>query len=272
MSNLAGEPGMVYVDIDSMLDSRLGTLARFWPETFKKCIHDIDYFMRDRDDFTKWGGPTQAEFLEKYKERDVETLMHSIVTAVPALVKLKMRKMEEDFDQTPYFASIGMDVNVWPYEFQEDEIEELVNIMRVYGGLNTHPNIISKPPEDITPTLIAGRYKIVMLYDFRDWLAKHIPLKAFQMYKVEFLAPWLLPPDGVVTSPETLAEAGLRPDADVRLMTETGLIEYLSLEFVSAAFFSMVQEDLIADLMGIPEDEAKAAASETSAEPSEPTA
>ncbi len=254
----AGAPGYIYVDLDSLLDTRLGTLRLHWPEVFAKCISDQNYYLRERDDFTAWGGPNQAEFMERYNQRDVETLQHSMVTAVPALVKNLMQIQDRDFEETPYFSAIGLDVNIWPYQLQDgsgsedevDEISELKDIMRVFAGLNSEPNIISRPPEAMTPMYITSRYKTLMMYDFRDWLSKQVGIRSMQMMRITFLSPWLLPAEGQLLSGEQLSEAGLRPEASHRQMVEVALKEFLDLEYLCPAFFSFIQEELIEKLMG----------------------
>lgn len=261
----AGDPGHVYVDLDSLLDTRLGTLRLHWPEVFAKCVADQNYYLRERDDFTPWGGPTQAEFAERYAQRDVETLQHSMVTAVPGLVKNMMEIQDRDFEETPYFSSIGLDINIWPYELQDgrggkdelDEIAELRSIMRVYSGLHSDPNIISRPPESMTPAYITSRYKTLFMYDFRDWLSKQVGLRSMQMMRITFLSPWLLPAEGQLLTPEQLAEAGLRPEASHRLMVETALREFMDLEYLCPAFFSFIQEELVEKLLGIRRNAAK---------------
>lgn len=245
---MSSVPGAVYVSLDSLLDSRLGTLALNWPDVFRKCVRDESYQMRVEDDFTKWGGPNREEFAEAYAKRDLDTLASSIVTAVPGLVKNLMQIQERDFEETPYFSSIGLDVNIWPYEMDDFDINQLKMIARVFSGINVEPNIIRRSIKDLTPTYITGRYRVLIMYDFRDWLQSQIPMRAMLMHRVTVMAPWMLYADPM--TPEQLSEAGLRPDADQRLMRETALREYMNLEHWPTAFFSMLREDLIERILG----------------------
>lgn len=241
---MSAEPGHIYVDLDSLLDVRLGTLAVHWPEVFTRCLNDDAYYMRDRDDFTAWGGPDREAFRAVYDKRGMDELQCSIMTAIPHLVKDLMLIQERDFEETPHFTEVGMDVNIWPYQMEDWEKEELVNVMMCYGGLNTVPRIISRSIQDMEPSFIHSRYKTLIMYDHRNWMAEQQPkLKPMQLHRISFIAPWLV--FGELPDAAWLADAGLRPNASVPLMTEQAVREFMFLDYLPSLFFSRYREDLI---------------------------
>lgn len=234
----------LYVDLDSLLDVRLGTLAVHHPEVFAKIVNDDAYYLREMDDFTAWGGPDREAFQALYAKRGIAELQASIMTAMPMVVKNIMGIMERDFEETPHYTEVGMDINIYPYELQDDEIEDLSKIMMVYGGINITPQVIRIAPADLTPDRIEPRYKGVLMYDFRHWLEMHQPkLKPIQLMRCTFHAPWLV--YGALMTPDQLEQAGLRREASHREMTEISLREFLFLEYLPATFFSSYRPDLI---------------------------
>lgn len=238
------KPGELYVDLDALLDTRLGLLSIHYPEAFQRCFHSDEYFLRDEDDFTPWGGPDRETFRALFEKRDIEVAQSSVMTAVPLMVKNLLGILERDFDETPYLKNVGLTVNIWPYVFDEEETEMLSKIMMVYGGVNTIPTVIRLSPEKLTPEYIVARYTGMIMYEFRSWLALQMEnLKPMVMHNVSFIAPALI--HGVRASGELLQEGGLKADANIHQLTEAALREFLFLENSPALFFSVYRPDLI---------------------------
>jgi hypothetical protein len=230
--------------LDALLDTRLGVLAVHHPEVFQRVVQDEAYYQREVDDFTPWGGPDRESFAALYAQRDVEVATKSIMTAIPLVVKNIMGILERDFEETPLLDSIGVDINIHPYDLDEGERQELSKIMMVYGAINVVPNVISLSPEYVSPSWIAERFKGVIMYGFRDWLASwQTQLKPMEMARVTFHAPWLV--YGSLMTPEQLADAGLRPEANHQHMAEIAMREFLFMEYLPALFFSSYRPDLI---------------------------
>lgn len=237
-------PGGLYVEYDALQDTRLGTLAKHYPAVFERCVNSDAYYLREEDDFTAFGGPDKETFRALYDKRDIETAQMSIMTAVPFVVKNLIGILEKERESSPYIGEIKMDVNIYPYVMDAEEIVELQKIMMVYGGINTIPNIISIKPDELTPEYIKGRYVGVIMYDFRNWLLKYTgKIKPADIYYVTFIAPQLL--YGEKPTPEVLKEMGFNEDIHPYQFVEVALREFLYLESLPPCFFSSYRPDII---------------------------
>lgn len=241
---MSSRTGRILVELDALLDTRIATIARKYPKVAADMMRTEAYWTRETDDFSEWGGPDAAEFAELYAARDIDTVSNSLRTTIPYIVKDLMMKLELEVEQTPRLSDTGMDVNIWPYEIDEENQKALVSAMMVYGGINTVPKIVSIAPKDLTYGLIHGSYSGVILYDFKGWFEQHVSeLRSMYLHDVTIMTAEIR--HGPMPTSEELAEAGLRADVDIFRLTEGLYREFFVLEFHPAALFSLHRSDIV---------------------------
>ena len=230
--------GGVLVELDALLDTRIAVLAYHYPAIAEKMMHGFEYWARDRDDFSWAGGPNQAEFRALYDARTADMIAGAMRTTMPFIVKDLMMKLELEEEATPRLKDVSLDINIWPYVFDEQEQDDLKKIMMVYGGINTIPTIVSISPDELTFQMIRERYSGLVMYDFQPWMLKHInSIRSMYIYDVTFYVPELL--FGQLPSKTELREMELREDLDIFSSHSQLWREFMFIDYFPAAVFSL---------------------------------
>jgi hypothetical protein len=158
------------VDLDSIFDTRLATLFLHDQKSAEQSISTIDYYRRKDDSFHNT--PFEV-FKTLYKDRNIETLKHSIKTPFVSFLL--------DFVKGTYQNSVnGFEqkkpkilFNIFPYKISE---EDLTAIRDVFIGLTSGFSLlefIDLPIEQITPIFLRDRIGAFSLYNYTDWLEIH---------------------------------------------------------------------------------------------------
>lgn len=228
---------IIYVNLDSILDTRLGTLGKIDP---KLAASVLDNGYRDRliDRFT---GVDDAVFKDAYAKRDLETLKMSVVTNVSFLLRRIIKDGLALAVQQQKITRLNIDLNVWPYEFSPGPMTDmLISCMRVHAYENAVVRIISIEPKHLTPEYAGKNYQMLIMYDWLEWFTLH---KTFFEKKgipsVAFIAPQLCL-DKVPSKEEMI---GLSSDGkDIFQITEAMCAPMFRLNMMPASLFSIIDE------------------------------
>lgn len=164
------EDDVIYIALDSLLDTRLGTLAKIDSALAVKALNG-NYRNRVID---KFEGVTPEDFAKAYAARDLDTLKLSMVSNVSFLIRRIIKDSLALAVQQRTITRINIELNVWPYRFEhESEIEMLISCVRHHAYNNAVVRVVSIRPEDLTPTYISNNYQLMVIYDWMDWLAHH---------------------------------------------------------------------------------------------------
>lgn len=232
----------IYVDLDATHDTRFATVAQHFEEWLPKVINE-KYRNRLTDQFSQIAeGFPDDEFELKYNERNVETLAHSLPTAVLGIVEGCSRASEKLIITEPEIEQVVIDVNIWPYKLTHEWCLQLENLFLAHVGLFSKVNVISRPPETLTPELIKESYTHVIMYHFKEWLEMHYEalMNGALLIEVEFIVPRRGKGD--------FAEADIIVDAkgnkhDLFAFTEANLAERINVMFQPMKYFSIVDAD-----------------------------
>lgn len=177
-SAVLGESGInendtenIYLDLDTILDTRLGTLAVMGDEYPIQALNSGNYHKRLLDEFN---GISVHEFREAYAKRDLETLKRSVLTNVTFFLRrlIKDSLMSAVIQQR--VERMCFTVNVYPYDFTDpDLVEMLIGCIRFHTYSTSNVHIVSIPDEELTPEFIDKNYQIMIRYDWVNWVNKH---------------------------------------------------------------------------------------------------
>lgn len=235
----------VLVQLDAILDTRISTISKHNPEAACELMRNDMYWFRSVDDFTAVGGPDRLKFLEMYGKRDASILPYTLMTTIPYMVRDFLVKTEIEGENTPRVGEVYAELNIWPYDLHDEEKEDLIKVMRVYGGLNTVPKIVSIPPEELTMQRIKENYSAIFMYDFPQWLAIHqTKLRSMYLHDVMFVVPMIS--SGERMDPTEARESELRPDYDEFELIAAVLREFFVVRYEPAALFSLHRNDMVA--------------------------
>lgn len=229
-----------YVHIDAILDTRAGTVRRLNPEAHAVMIKN-GYHQRKGDFFE---GVKPEDYRALYDAHEVETLIQSTMTNVfqflyPQIID-SMKELvaaEVQVGQRPV-----LDVNVWPYALQEDEMAMLSTLiyqqMRGIVGVN----IFSKDIKELTPGHCAENYNMMIMYDYDKYLNAHSSelIKSPKPFLI-IIAPMVFFNKNPDTDEETIDM--LKQGINSLALLEATIAPRICLKFVNVEIFSIVYPD-----------------------------
>jgi len=185
----SGRTETIYVTLDVLLDTRLGTIARMGGDALAASVLESGYHTRMSDDFL---GVDKDVFKTQYKNRDVATLAHSSVTNAVFMVRHLVGVLAEQAIVRPYHDGVKVVVNYFPYELSVEEREAIGQALVVRLGIQTPPELVFITPENLTPSHCKQTYSLMIVYEFEEWLELHSAAFAHtRLPEVDMYAPAL---------------------------------------------------------------------------------
>ena len=229
----------ILVQLDALLDTRLATVSRIDQDAAVKLLESEAYYIRFNDDFEALTGITREQFRDAYAKRDVDTLaLPAIMTVAPLMLHELITKLEINDAESPYVEGVEVEVNFWPYQLDDEEIDGLSKAIMVFSGMETLVRMVSIHPMELTPDFIKDRYTGLILYDFKEWFeyqkSKYATVKTPDL---TVLAPALFY-DKIPTPEEYLAEgidSGITPFE----LAELAVMDCFRLKLLKSEIFSI---------------------------------
>lgn len=231
---------VVLIDLDVILDTRLGTLALLNSDAAKALLEPVPYdayINRNVDDWAllSKGAVTNEAFKERYKRRDVDTLKASMLTNFVQLLTAITDDLERQMLHTPQVSSVELHVNHWPYELSDEEKTQFELCVSSYAGVYTTVKMVNYPPEAITPNFLDKRIAGYITYSFNEWLSHHhyaLTQKSIPQVVLMAAALFIKEP-----TEEERAAIGVK---DYFMATEHVFITQLKLVLANPEYFSLI--------------------------------
>jgi hypothetical protein len=177
----------LYIELDVLLDTRLGTIARFYGVDVAEKVLLNKYHKRKFDNFPDVERDT---FLEQYRQRDVMTLAHSKITNAIKLLQRLISALREQAINTPYHKQVKVVVNCYPYSLSDLELDAIGKALRVWTHDLAPVELVCIPPKDLTPEHCKSEYLLMLVYEYEDWLNLHSEaFKTTRLPEVTMYAP-----------------------------------------------------------------------------------
>lgn len=215
----------IYVDLDCLLDTRIGTLAKM-DEDLAAQVLAGNYHQRT-DDF--FAGVDHEAYKAAYAQRDVDTLMLSLFTNVITFLQACVKSATDEVALGGQNNGLEIVINVHPYELEPEEREqiELAIKARLFGVPVVRTTKV--PDEFLTPEYVKETYGMMIRYDFEPWLEKQAQaLEKTRIPAVTIISPAIyrkLPTDEEMAAlkaeklhPFRALEIALAPVVGVRLL------------------------------------------------------
>jgi hypothetical protein len=225
----------IYVELDVLLDTRLGTIARISQEAAEKTLSE-EYFKRDVDDFVH---VDMDQYRALYAQRDVETLKHSMCTLGMDFVKQILIKLDQQGATRPYHDGGRLVVNTYPYLLSEEERNEMGLAIAAWIDGIAPVELTYIRPEFLSPEICRMQYASMLMYEYASWINMHV--KAFETVRlstVTLFAPALY---AVKPTDEQLLQAfqeGAHPMRATELLTAP----LIDLRLIDAKYFSILMK------------------------------
>lgn len=164
----------LYFCMDTLLDTRLGTLAKISDDVAFQALIGGEYMSRWSDDPTTFmDGVSFEQYRELWLTRDVDTLKASHPTDHALDAQLIINDLEDRHgagDPTvPSLPTIV--INYYPYELNADQVKEHIKVFRAMFKCRSEVVMISRPTEDLTLEWFKqGDFVAGYIYDYKAWM------------------------------------------------------------------------------------------------------
>lgn len=174
LSLVRGLSSGIMLCLDSILDTRHGTIKKSYPETFDRFRNSAKYYLRKTDNWQKVDPSLDNSLLTlRYAGRDLETIKNSQLTMITrAVMELVTEILSKIKGCDPETAAFFFVINFYPYRLDEDLISAIaLKFLTQLGYPDAPIGFINRPMKDITPQFLKEeniRYWYCYHYDV--WL------------------------------------------------------------------------------------------------------
>jgi len=168
---------VIFLELDALLDTRMGTLYRLAPKRVKGII-EKGYLDRVSDFYP---GVAPFQFDSHYAKRDRATLKCSMVTPIIDIVASFCKETLSMNVTSPLHQVPKVILNQYPYTLDDSEKQLFLSVLKYRTKDMAEISLVNIPPESLTPRYFTGAgVDMVFMYDPLNWLELHSKLKTFE--------------------------------------------------------------------------------------------
>lgn len=235
----------ILVDLDTLLDTRLGVINFISKDAASYLIKNEAYWDRENDFWEPLTGGlvTQEQFNEAWVARggnnSADVLNGSLLSGIQPFI---MRILTEDLINRANLMGdalddVGITVNTWPYALSLNEVEDMRDCAEYLFG-SVHIEIVDIPMSEITPEFLDKNFSAVVTYSFIEWIKHHYEgLAKARMNDFNFISARIFEHDVSKTSIDDKKTA-------VDMFRIQKLI-HMDFEFIDARYFSMFRPTIL---------------------------
>lgn len=229
-----------YVHLDAIIDLRAGTIRRLNTEAYAEIIRN-GYHKRKGDFFE---GIDPVAYRTLYEAREMETVAEGTVTNVFQFLYPQVAETMKECiaNELKDHERPTLDVNVWPYDFTDDERAYLRSLVYQQTRGIIGVNVFSKDIKELTPAYCAENYHMLVMYDYHHYLNAHSSAlikdpKPFLM----LIAPMVYFNTDPDKDEETIEH--LKQGINSLSLLEASIAMRICLKFINVDVFSIVYPD-----------------------------
>lgn len=235
----------ILVDLDTLLDTRLGVINMLNPKAAEVLIKSDRYWDRENDfwEILTDGLITREQFNEAWAARggnnSATVLNGSVISGIlPFLLKLltedlinRANLMGDEMD------SVGVTINTYPYALSLDETEDMRDIAVYMFGVSTEIEIVCIPLSIVSPVFLDKGFAAMVTYNFIEWIKfHHVELSQVQLNCFNFISPRIYEHD--------VSKLSIDEKKTVIDMFRIEKLIHMDFEFIDARYFSMFRPEL----------------------------
>lgn len=163
---------MVYVELDCLLDTRLGAIKRISEEAGRSLLSSGNYYDRAHDELWRLTDISERMFKEVYYNRDHTVLRESRSTLVYKLINGTLDEQKDKFLRNIDGSSGAVTVNVFPFDLTDsfkDAIELCVANLLIYPTVD----VIREDPKNLPPKRLSDNFEHAFIYNFEEYMGLH---------------------------------------------------------------------------------------------------
>jgi len=216
----------VYIDLDALIDSRLGIFMNISPELAAQVYAD-GYPTRFSDNYKLMN---YLEFKERYNDRNKGTISTPLPTMVMSFLEHHIMSIRQDNILRGGDGMVKVFLNVYPYVMSRYEETILLSGFKSKLPVRTEVEIVHD--EALSPTnILDDKIVTVMKYDGVNWIENLISNKKIMLGELSGVE--LIVPD-IINTTETIK---VNKDEILGELT-TIFSQFINLTFIATAMFS----------------------------------
>lgn len=161
----------IYLELDALFDTRYAMFFRFDSEAAIEFMKG-GFRTRLSDEFwrvsTKF---TQEEWVEAWKKRDISLLQESPITSIPSFLTDCIESIDWDvISPNDPSRLVSITINTYPYSLEPEVKEAICYHLGLLLPTVDKISTIFIPTHVLAADQLLGRYDLVVMYNFHDWV------------------------------------------------------------------------------------------------------
>lgn len=178
MSESNVRASILMVDLDSLFDTRLGTIILNYKDQIDSIFRLDKYHNRLDDSFNK--AIDKDKFYESYALRDKRTLHESTLTIIVDIIKDFVRDVHFSDPTSPILYYPKIYVNIYPYDLTDDEQNIIVAALSSYLSNKADIEIVNMNNNAITIDFVNNNISVLIMYEYHKWLDTQTNIDGFK--------------------------------------------------------------------------------------------
>lgn len=248
MANLKNTTQGIYIELDCLLDTRLGTCRKIDENNISNILSS-GYHKRKQDEFINVDKKT---FNDLYKKRDVLTLSLSNITNVIKILNKIIKEYFIMLNCQPVYTGIEIFLNIYPYKLEQEEIDDMVLCLKYWTDNLVPITVINKDNKNLTVSWVYKNIDTMFKYDYDDWLDSQVDnFKFLQLSDVHLLSPAIYL-NGDIPTEEEESEA-ISDIGDKDVVTSFNAVEKMArplidLNLIDVSNFSIIEPQTLSNI------------------------
>lgn len=232
------------VMMDTLLDTRMGTLLSLGSDVLNHVVETSDYYTRVEDKFPEVDPQT---FKTIYNNRNKDILKKSGVTQIVMMIEEYVNKMQNQNLVSPFHQIPKVVLNTYPYQLTESEIDNFKRLLVRYTNKQALVDVVHLSYESLTPSYVKKNLSMLIMYDYHQWLEIHAANKNFETTTC---------PEVTVVGP-MLYFNGPMKQTDILLLKKENLTPFQSIEAVAGPLvhLTLLPVELFSFVLKLPKKE-----------------
>ena len=177
-SETLDQKSRILIELDVLIDSRLGTVRKLYPEVADDLKMNKSYRMR-KDDLLHRIDPRidEASYKLAYDGRDIETLDVSFSTLMIDYIHKLLARLQTVIDgNNPLIQDAQLVINTYPYQLTDDQAKLIALAVSTAIGTSGVIDTVYMAPSEITLDFLEQNgFMAYLLYDFNLWTMCTLP-------------------------------------------------------------------------------------------------
>lgn len=167
------------IDINAILDTRLGAVRLLNPEAAESLKQNQDYYTRDHDNLETLCDIDKNEFTSLMVSSPIEILDNSVVSHIYLYIKKMITVIRDTIGlSNPIIPYIDIELNTYPFQLSEEQSKYIAAGLSALLDVEEKVTPVYLPYSGLTLDYFdTNEYFMFIVYDFSTWAMSALPDK-----------------------------------------------------------------------------------------------